>query len=200
MSSNDQLPISKNWRPTGEKSSDAGYLGRARSSGIIRWPAAQGLPQSIMVGMILEPNDLTDVVAIADGLAIPIAELRFRFSRSSGPGGQHVNRSETRVELLFDIARSPSLSEEQRARITHRLAGYIDGAGMMHVVSSTTRSQLENRADATARFQALLAAALRPHKRRRPTRPSAAARERRLAEKRERSGAKTMRRKVEREE
>jgi len=150
--------------------------------------------------MIPEPNDLTEVVAIADGLAIPTAELRFRFSRSSGPGGQHVNRSETRVELLFDVARSPSLAEEQRARITHRLAGYIDGAGMMHVVSSSTRSQLENRADATARFQALLAAALRPHKRRRPTRPGAAARERRLAEKRERSGAKAMRRKVEREE
>ena len=150
--------------------------------------------------MIPEPNDLTEVIAIADGLAIPAAELRFRFSRSSGPGGQHVNRSETRVELLFDVARSPSLTEEQQARIAHRLAGYVDGEGIMHVVSSATRSQLENRADATARFQALLAAALRPRKRRTPTRPSAAARERRLAEKRERSAHKQMRRKVGNEE
>jgi len=150
--------------------------------------------------MIPEPNDLTEVIAITDGLAIPAAELRFRFSRSSGPGGQHVNRSETRVELLFDVARSPSLTEEQRARIAHRLTGYIDGEGIMHVVSSATRSQLENRADATARFQALLAAALRLRKRRTPTRPSTAARERRLTEKRERSGAKAMRRKVDHEE
>ena len=150
--------------------------------------------------MIPEPNDLTEVIAITDGLAIPAAELRFRFSRSSGPGGQHVNRSETRVELLFDVARSPSLTEEQRARIAHRLAGYVDGEGIMHVVSSATRSQLENRADATARFQALLAAALRPRKRRTPTRPSAAARERRLAEKRTRSAHKQMRRKVGNEE
>jgi len=89
--------------------------------------------------MIPEPNDLTEVIAIADGLAIPAAELRFRFSRSSGPGGQHVNRSETRVELLYDVARSPSLTEEQRARIVHRLAGYVDGEGIMHVVSSATR-------------------------------------------------------------
>ena len=150
--------------------------------------------------MIPEPNDLTEVIAITDGLAIPTVELRFRFSRSSGPGGQHVNRSETRVELLFDVARSPSLSDEQRARIAHRLAGYVDGEGIMHVVSSATRSQLENRADATARFQALLAAALRPRKRRTPTRPSAAAREQRLAEKRTRAAHKQMRRKVDREE
>jgi ribosome-associated protein len=150
--------------------------------------------------MMPEPNDFTEVIAITDGLAIPSAELRFRFSRSSGPGGQHVNRSETRVELLFDVARSPSLTEEQRARVTHRLAGYVDGEGTMHVVSSATRSQLENRADATARFQALLAAALRPRKRRTPTRPNAASRERRLAEKRTRSAHKQMRRKVGSEE
>ena len=113
--------------------------------------------------MIPEPNDLTEVIAITGGLAIPAAELRFRFSRSSGPGGQHVNRSETRVfQLLFDVARSPSLSDEKRARTADWLAGYVDGEGIMHVVSLTTRSQLENRADATARFQALLAAALRP--------------------------------------
>jgi ribosome-associated protein len=150
--------------------------------------------------MLPESNDITEAITVASGLTIPVAELRFRFSRSSGPGGQHVNRSETRVELLFDVARSPSLTDEQRAHIAHRLAGYIDGDGVMHIVSSSTRSQLANRADAVARFQALLTAALRPRKRRRPTSPSAAAREGRLAEKRTRSMHKQRRRKVEPEE
>ena len=95
--------------------------------------------------MLPEPDDLTATIIISDLLAIPAAELRFRFSRSSGPGGQHVQRSETRVELLFDVANSPSLSAEQKARIRQRLAGYVDGEGTMHVVSSVTRSQLENR-------------------------------------------------------
>ena len=117
-----------------------------------------------------------------------------------GPGGQHVNRSETRVELLFDVAHSPSLSDEQRARILHRLAGYIDGEGMLHIVSATTRSQLENREDATGRFQEQLAAALRRQKARVATKPSRAARERRLAEKRTRASHKQMRRQVERED
>lgn len=126
-------------------------------------------------------------------LAIPLAELDFRFSRSSGPGGQHVQRSDTRVELLFDVAHSPSLTDEQRARIRGRLAGYIDSNGVLHLFSSATRSQLENRADVTVRFQRLLAAALRPRKHRVPTRPSAAARERRLREKRARSQAKRLR-------
>lgn len=146
--------------------------------------------------MLPEPDDLTETIIISDLLAIPAAELRFRFSRSSGPGGQHVQRSETRVELLFDVANSPSLSAEQKARIGQRLAGYVDGEGMMHVVSSVTRSQLENRADAVARFQALLAAALRRRKRRVPTRPTKASRERRLAEKRTRADTKRARRKM----
>ena len=145
--------------------------------------------------MFDEP-DLVEVLPINDELAIPVSELRFRFSRSSGPGGQHVNKSETRVELLFDVARSPSLTEEQRARILHRLAGAVDGEGLLHVVSSVTRSQLENREDATARFRALLAAALHRRKRRVPTRPSGAAREARLVGKRVRSQVKRTRQRV----
>ena len=146
--------------------------------------------------MIPESNDLTETIAISDQLAIPAAELHFRFSRSSGPGGQNVQRTETRVELLFDVANSPSLNDEQRERIRHRLSGYIDNDGMLRVVSSATRSQLENRADAVARFQALLAAALRRRKHRVPTRPTAASRERRLTEKKTRAGTKQTRRKV----
>ncbi len=137
---------------------------------------------------------------ITPDLAIPLAELDFRFSRSSGPGGQHVQRSDTRVELLFDVARSPSLTDDQRARIRARLAGYLDNDGVLHLFSSATRSQLANRADVIARFQALLAGALRPRKHRIATRPSAAARERRLAGKRARSQIKQARRKVDHHE
>ena len=143
-----------------------------------------------------ELDELAETIVVSDQLVIPVAELRFRFSRSSGPGGQNVQRTETRVELLFDVAASPSLSDEQRARILARLGGYIDGAGELRIVSSATRSQLENRADAITRFQMLVAAALRRRKHRVPTRPSAAARERRLTEKKGRAEVKSKRRKV----
>ncbi len=139
-------------------------------------------------------EDESKWVRINDELAVPVSELDFRFSRSSGPGGQHVQRSDTRVELLFDVANSPSLSEEQRSRIRHRLGGYIDGEGVLRVVSSATRSQFSNREDAVQRFQALLAGALRVHRRRVATRPTAAAREQRLTAKRTRSRVKQMRR------
>ena len=143
-------------------------------------------------------GDLRPVLIINDRLAIPTSELEFRFSRSSGPGGQHVQRSDTRVELLFDVAGSPTLTDEQRARILARLRNQIDGEGVLRVVSSATRSQLENREGAVRRFQALLAGALRQHKRRIATKPSAAAREARLTEKKTRSQHKATRRKVNR--
>jgi ribosome-associated protein len=143
-----------------------------------------------------ELDGLADTITISDQLAIPAAELRFRFSRSSGPGGQNVQRTETRVELLFDVAHSPSLTEDQRGRILQRLAGYIDGEGELRIVSSATRSQMENRADAITRFQMLVAAALRRRKHRVPTRPSPAARERRLTAKKGRAEVKSTRRKV----
>jgi len=149
--------------------------------------------------MMLEMNDSpqsADLVVISDELAIPPIELRFRFSRSSGPGGQHVNRSETRVELLFDVAGSPTLSDAQRDRLLKRLAGYIDGEGVLHIVSSATRSQAGNRADALERFQVLVAAALRQRKPRIATRPTRAARARRLAGKRQRGQVKRTRRMV----
>lgn len=149
--------------------------------------------------MMALPDDLSapaGQIVIGSELVLPESELRYRFSRAGGPGGQHVNRSETRVELLFDVAGSPSLTEAQRARLLSRLAGYIDGDGVLRLVSAATRSQLENRADVTARFQALLAAALRRRKRRVPTQPSAAARQARLDGKRARSRIKQARRPV----
>ena len=146
--------------------------------------------------MTLEPEETNqpESVVISGDLAIPLHELHFRYSRSGGPGGQNVNRTETRVELLFDVAHSPSLSEGQRARLVERLATRLDRDGVLHIVSSATRSQLENRADAVARFQALLHAALKSQKHRLATRPTAAGRERRLSGKRHRSQLKSHRR------
>ena len=129
-------------------------------------------------------TEFAEGIVINTTLVIPESELMFRFSRSGGPGGQHVNRSETRVELLFDVGRSLSLTEAQRGTILHRLSAAIDGEGILRLVSSSSRSQFANRADVTARFAALLSAALRPRKRRIATKPSGAQRERRLREKR----------------
>ena len=143
-----------------------------------------------------QPDDKTDAIRITDELTVPADELQVRFSRSSGPGGQHVNRSETRVELLFDIANSPSLSDSQRHTLLQRLGGHVDVSGVLRVVSSSTRSQVKNREDAVSRFQALLAAALKQRRRRVPTRPTQAAHERRLADKRLRSAAKSGRKHV----
>lgn len=133
------------------------------------------------------------VLRITNTLTISLSELRFRFARSSGPGGQHVNRSATRVELLFDVAGSPSLTEAQRERALKALAPHIDGDGVLHLVSQTFRSQLRNREEAVERFRTLMHKAMWVPKRRRPTRPSRAARERRLASKRRRSEIKRQR-------
>ena len=135
-------------------------------------------------------------VHITDALSIPLSELRFRFARSSGPGGQHANRSATQVELLFDVAGSPSLSEAQRQLILEKLSSYIDKEGTLHLVSQTHRSQLRNREEVVERFRRLLRAALQVPKPRLPTRPTRAARERRLRAKRRRSEIKRLRRRV----
>jgi len=137
-----------------------------------------------------------EILPITDQLAVPLSELRFRFSRSGGPGGQHVNRTATRVELLFDVAHSLSLTEEQRQRLLKRLAGRIDSEGILRVAAQSERSQLRNRQEAIERLQTLLRQALYIPKRRRRSRVPRWARERRLAEKRRRSEAKRYRRKV----
>ncbi len=130
---------------------------------------------------------------------IPLSELRFRFVRSRGPGGQHVNTSSTQVELLFDVANSPSLNETQKARLLAKLASYIDKEGVLHLASQATRSQLQNRQHVIARFQQLVNEALRVPKKRRPTRPTAASRERRLEAKHKRSQLKRTRERADRE-
>jgi ribosome-associated protein len=132
-------------------------------------------------------------LVINDELNIPLAELSFRFSRSSGPGGQHVQKSSTRVELLFDVANSPSLTDVQRTRVLERLAGYIDSTGILHLVAQSERSQLRNREEVIARFEALMRRALIRRKRRRPTRPTVASKEQRLRKKQRRSQIKKWR-------
>ena len=137
---------------------------------------------------------------INDELSIPLAELSFRFTPSSGPGGQHANRSATRVELLFDVANSPSLSDAQRERVLSALKSHIDSEGLLHLASQVSRSQVQNRQEVTARFQELLAQALKPRKRRRPRRVPRAERERRRAEKRRQSEKKRRRKPASEEE
>ncbi|UCF68277.1 MAG: aminoacyl-tRNA hydrolase [Acidobacteriota bacterium] len=137
--------------------------------------------------------DRGEPIRISDALVIPADEIEFRFSRSSGPGGQHVNRSATRVELLFDVARSRSLTEAQRERLLAKLRSHLDQDGVMHVVSQRTRSQWRNREDAILRFRSLVERALKRRRARRPTRPTKASVERRLEEKRRRSALKRQR-------
>jgi len=136
-----------------------------------------------------------DLLLVAPGVMIPRAELQFRTSRSSGPGGQHVNKVETRVELLFDLANSPSLTEEQRARAMAALHSRLDDDGVLHLVADSFRSQFRNREDAVARFVALLEHALRPRKPRRPTRVPRGVREERLQQKKQRAETKRLREK-----
>jgi ribosome-associated protein len=136
-------------------------------------------------------------IPIYPGLSIPLSEFTFRFSRSGGPGGQHANRSETRVELLFDVGGSSCLNEVQRERMLAGLGRVIDQNGVLHLVSSQSRSQYQNREAVVARFRALLQQALRPPKKRLLTRPSRAARERRLEHKRHQSSRKRSRRRPE---
>jgi ribosome-associated protein len=131
---------------------------------------------------------------VAPALAIPIAELGFRASRSGGPGGQHVNTSSTRVELWWDAGQSPSLTPEQRERLLRRLANRLTEGGLLRIVSGATRSQAQNRAIAIERFRDIVARALTVPKRRKPTRPSRGVKERRLAEKRRQSERKRERR------
>lgn len=121
-------------------------------------------------------------------LVIPARELEWRFSRSGGPGGQHVNTSDTRVELRFDIASSGALGPRQRARLLAAFGNDI------RVVASRERSQIRNRETARRRLAERLAAALTPTTQRRPTRPKRSAVERRLEDKRQRSARKQERR------
>jgi ribosome-associated protein len=127
-------------------------------------------------------------------LTIPEDELRFSFTTSGGPGGQHANKASTRVEIAWNVAASRALGPRQRDWILSRLGRRIDSGGTLRVVSDRYRSQLRNREDAQARLARLVAEALRRPKARRPTAPTAASRQRRIASKKRRSEVKRSRR------
>ena len=126
--------------------------------------------------------------------AIPPGELRERFSRSSGPGGQGVNTTDSRVELSFDVARSPSVPEDLRPRLLARLASRLTD-GVLTIAASEQRAQLANREAARERLVVLLRdAAAPPPPKRRPTKPTRGSKERRIAEKKRRGDVKRGRR------
>jgi ribosome-associated protein len=130
----------------------------------------------------------------ARGIVIPTDELFWRFSRSSGPGGQSVNTTDSRAELSFNVAESAVLPPALKERALRALAGQLTD-GVITVTAAENRSQLRNREAAAARLSALLAEATAPPPRaRRPTRPTRASRERRLAAKQQRSQTKRLRR------
>ena len=131
---------------------------------------------------------------ITPTLLLPLAELDFRATRSGGPGGQHVNTSSTRIEVWWDVRTSPTLTEEQRARLMERLANQLDGEGRLRLVASESRSQLRNREAATERLRELVASALAVRKPRKRTKPGRAAKAARLEAKRRRSALKRDRR------
>ena len=141
------------------------------------------------------PYDVTQAaIDITGWLSIPLAELRYHFSRSGGKGGQNVNKVETRVELLFDVVHSPSLSDEQRRAIIDVLGSKIDSGGILRIVAQKSRSQWKNRELAAAKFVALMRHALQPKKMRVETKTTRAAREKRLDQKKRRSTTKRLRR------
>ena len=133
------------------------------------------------------------MLPVCGSVSIPETELGWRFSRAGGPGGQGVNTADSRVELVFDVAASTAFTPAQRARVLERLSGrLVDGA--LTIVAAEHRSQLRNRQAAGVRLVTLLREALAPDPPpRRPTRPSRAARERRLTDKRRRTLTKRLR-------
>jgi len=116
------------------------------------------------------------------------SEVRFRFSRSSGPGGQHAQKSSTRVEALFDVERATGLTEPERRRVLDRLGPLV------RAIAQDERSQLRNRELAVERILEQVAEAARPRRRRKPTAPSEGSRERRLEAKRQQADLKRLRR------
>lgn len=137
---------------------------------------------------VVGDGSFEEVLRVTRSCVIPLSELEWRFTASGGPGGQHANRSNTKAEVRFDVAASPSLLEVHRERLLERLGPVV------RVVADDERSQLRNRDLALERLRGRLAEALRVERTRRPTAPTRASQQRRLEAKKRRSDTKRMRR------
>jgi ribosome-associated protein len=131
---------------------------------------------------------------LSETTGIPRGELVYRASRAGGAGGQHVNTSSTRIELLWNLRTTTALDPDARARVESKLASRLDGEGWIRIVSSARRSQGQNREAAEERLVVLVRGALKVPKKRKATKPSYGAKQARLAEKKKRSDTKRQRR------
>ena len=136
------------------------------------------------------PSSLENSLYVNESLSIPRDELDVRVSRSSGAGGQHVNKTSSRVEIFWNIDKSHALTEDQRARLDEKLASRLTSDGSIRVVASDTRSQARNRELAEQRLAELIARSLIVPRKRKPTKPTRAAKEARLDAKRRQSSKK----------
>lgn len=141
---------------------------------------------------------MNEDLTVRPGVVIPASDLDWEAVRASGPGGQHVNKTATRVELRFDLEGTGALAPDVKARLRRMAAGRLDAEGRLLVESQRTRSQARNIEDAREKLRDLIAAALVRPKRRRPTKPSRAAKKRRVEEKRKHSEKKQARKPVRR--
>jgi ribosome-associated protein len=132
-------------------------------------------------------------IRLRRGVSVPETELEFSAARSSGPGGQSVNTTSSKVELRWNVRESSALTETQRRRALERLASRLTTDGVLILQGSEHKSQLRNREAVVARFQAVVGEALEPPKVRRPTRRTRASKERRLQAKKQRSETKRLR-------
>ena len=137
-----------------------------------------------------DPQSVIDGIRVNDSLVIPRAELMMRASRSSGAGGQHVNKTSSRIEISWNVKSSRAVTDAERERLLTRLSSRLSDDGALRVVASDTRSQLRNREAAEKRLAETVAKALTIPKKRKPTRKPRAANEARLSEKKKQSDRK----------
>lgn len=145
-------------------------------------------------------TDGDGTIQITPALRVPWRELSFHATSAGGAGGQHVNRSATRIELRWNVATSPSLTDAQRALLLVRLSRRLDKAGRIRLVSDERRSQRQNRDAAVERFTRVVAAALHVARPRKATRPTRSSVEKRLESKKRRAGTKQTRQRIRDEE
>lgn len=125
--------------------------------------------------------------------SIPENEITFRATRASGPGGQHVNKASTRIEILWDVARTAVLTDAERRRVLHKLANRVNAEGRLRIAADERRSLTQNRAAAIERLETLVDHARRAPKPRKPTKPTASSRRARLESKQQRGKIKRLR-------